>query len=44
MKGTIVKRGHSYSVVVELDRDPTTGKRRREWHSGYRTVEVEETD
>jgi len=37
MKGTIVKRGNRYSVVVELDRDPTTGKRRREWHSGYRT-------
>jgi integrase len=37
MKGTIVKRGNRYSVVVELDRHPITGKRRREWHSGYRT-------
>jgi integrase len=37
MKGTIVKRGSRYSVIVELDRDPVSGKRRREWHSGYRT-------
>ena len=37
MRGSIVKRGGSYSVVVELDRDPLTGKRRREWHSGYRS-------
>jgi hypothetical protein len=37
MRGTIVKRGNRYSVVVELDRDPATGKRQREWHSGYRT-------
>jgi integrase len=37
MKGSIIKRGSRYSVVVELDRDPIIGKRRREWHSGYRT-------
>ena len=37
MKGTLVKRGGRYSVVVELDRDPVTGRRRREWHSGYGT-------
>jgi integrase len=43
MKGTIIKRGASYSVVVELDRDPVTGKRRREWHSGYPTKRDAET-
>jgi integrase len=37
MRGTIIRRGGSYSVVVELDRDPATGRRRRQWHSGYRT-------
>lgn len=37
MRGSVIKRGNRYSVVVELDRDPVTGKRRREWHSGYRT-------
>jgi integrase len=36
MTGTIIKRGGSYSVIIELERDPS-GKRRREWHSGYRT-------
>jgi integrase len=34
--GTVIKRGRSWSVVVELERDQA-GKRRRKWHSGYRT-------
>jgi hypothetical protein len=37
MRGSVVKRGNGYSVVVELDRDPITNKRRQKWHSGYRT-------
>src|SRR4051812_29653512 len=37
VKGTIIRRGSAYSVVIELDRDPVSGKRRREWHSGFRT-------
>jgi integrase len=37
MRGSVVKRGNGYSAVVELDRDPVTGKRRQRWHSGYRT-------
>jgi integrase len=37
MRGSVVKRGTGYSVVVELDRDPQTGKRRQKWHSGYHT-------
>jgi hypothetical protein len=37
MKGSVVKRGAGYSVIVELDRDPITGRRRQKWHSGYRT-------
>jgi hypothetical protein len=37
MRGSVVKRGDGYSVVVELDRDPITSKRRQKWHSGYRT-------
>ena len=37
MRGSIVKRGKSYSVVLDLDPDPTTGRRRQRWHSGYRT-------
>ncbi len=37
MRGTIIKRGSSWAVVVEVGRDPSTGKRVRKWHSGYRT-------
>jgi integrase len=37
VRGSVVKRGDGYSVVVELDRDPVTGKRRQKWHSGFRT-------
>ncbi len=37
MRGSVVKRGDGYTVVVELDRDPVTNKRRQKWHSGYRT-------
>lgn len=34
MKGTIIKRGSRWSVVVDLGRD-LDGKRIRKWHSGY---------
>jgi Arm DNA-binding domain len=34
--GTIVKRGPTYSVVLDLGRGPD-GCRIRKWHSGYRT-------
>lgn len=36
MKGTVIKRGAMWSVVIDLGRDGT-GKRIRKWHSGYRT-------
>src|SRR5262245_59810774 len=37
MRGTVIKRGSKWSVVIELDRDPLSGKRRREWRSGFKT-------
>src|SRR5919199_3835256 len=37
MKGTVIKRGGKWSVVVDLGIDPTTRKRIRKWHSGYAT-------
>jgi hypothetical protein len=37
VRGSIIRRGKSYSVVVDLGRDPETGRRRQKWHSGYRT-------
>jgi hypothetical protein len=36
MKGTVIKRGSRWSVVIDLGRD-VDGKRLRKWHSGYRT-------
>jgi integrase len=37
MRGSVVRRGDGYSVVVELERDPITGHRRQKWQSGYKT-------
>ena len=37
MRGSVVKRGKGYSVVIDYGRDPQTGRRRQQWHSGYRT-------
>ncbi len=37
MRGSVVRRGKSYNVVLDLDRDPQTGKRRQKWHAGYST-------
>src|SRR6266700_1734802 len=37
MKGTVIKRGGKWSVVLDLGTDPTTRKRIRKWHSGYAT-------
>jgi integrase len=36
MRGSVVKKGARWYVVVE-DRDADTGRRKRRWHSGYRT-------
>jgi integrase len=36
VRGTVIKRGATYSVVLDLGRGPD-GKRLRRWHSGYRT-------
>ena len=34
MKGHLRKRGErSWAIVIELDRDPVTGKRRQKWHT-----------
>jgi len=36
VRGTVVKRGNGYSVVLDLGRGPDN-KRIRKWHAGYRT-------
>jgi hypothetical protein len=34
VKGHLRKRGErSWAIVIELDRDPATGKRRQKWHT-----------
>ena len=39
-RGTVIKRGTTYSVVLDLGRDEA-GKRIRKWHAGYRTKAAE---
>lgn len=36
-QGCIIKRGGTYSVVIDLGKDPGTGRRKRKWQSGFRT-------
>jgi len=36
MRGTVIKRGATWSVVVDSGRD-ANGKRKRRWHSGFAT-------
>jgi integrase len=36
VRGTVIKRGTTYSVVLDLGRGPD-GRRIRRWHSGFRT-------
>jgi hypothetical protein len=35
-RGSIIKRGSTYSIVLDLGRGPD-GRQVRRWHSGYRT-------
>ena len=33
MRGHIAKKGAKYYVVVDVEPDPETGKRRQKWHT-----------
>ena len=37
MRGSVIRRGSKWAVVIDVGRDPTTGKRLRRWHSGFAT-------
>lgn len=37
MRGHVRKRGTLWAVVVDLPRDPISGKRKQRWHSGFKT-------
>lgn len=43
MRGSVVRKGNRWYAVTEAPRDPETGKRRRKWHSGFRTRKEAET-
>ncbi len=34
-RGTIVSRGKAFSVVIDRGKDPVTGRRHRDWYSGF---------
>ncbi len=40
-RGTVIRRGNTYSVVIDLGRD-AEGKRRRQWYSGFATSDAAE--
>jgi integrase len=42
-RGSVIKRGSAYSVVLDLGRGPD-GRRRREWHSGFPTQRAAEKE
>jgi integrase len=44
VRGHIRRRGQKWAVVVDLGRDPETGRRRQKWHSGYATRRAAERD
>lgn len=35
MRGHIAKKGNKYYIVIDLDKDEVTGKRKQKWLSGY---------
>jgi integrase len=37
MRGSIFKRGQLWTVQIKRGQDPATGKRHREWHSGFKS-------
>jgi integrase len=41
MRGSIVKRKDSWSVIIELDPDPITGKRHQKWYTVHSSKEAE---
>ncbi len=44
MRGHIRKRGSKYSIVVDIGKNPATGKRQQKWFSGYRTKKEAQAD
>jgi hypothetical protein len=43
MRGTILKRGKKWSIVVDIGKD-IKGKRKQKWFSGFRTKKEAESE
>jgi hypothetical protein len=43
VRGHIARKGRRYYPVVDVGRDPETGKRRQKWHPSHRTKRGAET-
>ena len=43
MRGSIIKRGKKYSIVIYLGRDGT-GKKKQKWYSGFDTKKIAEKE
>src|SRR5919106_6348152 len=41
-RGSVMKRGSTWSVVLDVGPDPATGKRRQKWKGGFRTRKAAE--
>ena len=41
MRGSVVKRGRKWSYVVDVGRDPESGRRRQQWKGGFPTKRAE---
>lgn len=44
MRGHIRKRGSKYSIIIDIGKDPKTGKRQQKWFSGYKTKKEAQAD
>jgi integrase len=44
MRGHIARKGNRYYVVVDVARDPASGKRRQQWHGSWMTKKAAERE
>ena len=36
MKWTVIQRGKKFTAIIELGKDPLTGRRKQKWLSGFK--------
>jgi hypothetical protein len=41
-RGSVRRRGSTWTVILDVGRDPATGKRRQRWKGGYKTRKAAE--